>query len=225
MQLAADVQLTFNSYQLLAWISRAITSRSRTTTDYFTCSSRLLLSRSKSIKQPNKEREQKSTPANTVQFTGSTNPQPRIWRLYTFQRSALYEPIWNSQRFDGSLLTREIRRKKHLAARAHTMWMRTVSCAGSVVLYQIIDVSRLYTYLMDTQEHEKSKAHKLGTERKSTSLTSRISDSAVQCRYYHSKFREVRPQVKQRALPLSFRLAKNTKHIDRTITVRNDIGR
>ena len=80
--------------------------------------------------------------------------------------------------------------------RARTMWMRTVSCAGSVVLYQIIDVSRLYTYLMDTQEHEKSKAHKLGTERKSTSLASRISDSAVQCQYYHSKFGEVRPEQK-----------------------------
>lgn len=78
---------------------------------------------------------------------------------------------------------------------------------------------------MDTQEHEKSKAHKLATERKSTSLASRISDSAVQCQYYHSKFGEVRPEVKQRALPLSFRLAKNMKHIDRTITVRKDIGR
>ena len=78
---------------------------------------------------------------------------------------------------------------------------------------------------MDTQEHEKSKAHKLATERKSTSLASRISDSAVQCQYYHSRFGEVRPEVKQRALPLSFRLAKNMKHIDRTITVRKDIGR
>ena len=78
---------------------------------------------------------------------------------------------------------------------------------------------------MDTQEQEKSKAHKLGTERKSTSLAGRISDSSVQCEYYHSKLGEERPEVKQCALPLSFRLAKNTIHIDRTITVRNDIGR
>ena len=78
---------------------------------------------------------------------------------------------------------------------------------------------------MDTQEHAKSKAHELGTERKSMPVESRLADSAVQCQYYHSKFGEVRPEVKQRALPLSFRLAKNTKHIDRTITVRNDIGR
>ena len=78
---------------------------------------------------------------------------------------------------------------------------------------------------MVTQEHADSKTYQLATERKSTCLASRISDSAVQCQYYHSKFGEVRPEVKQRALPLSFKLAKITQHIDTTITFRNNIGR
>ena len=78
---------------------------------------------------------------------------------------------------------------------------------------------------MDTQEHVESKAHQLGTERKSTPLASRISDSAVQCQHSHTKSGEVCLEVKQRALPLSFRLAENTEHIDITITVRNNIGR
>ena len=78
---------------------------------------------------------------------------------------------------------------------------------------------------MDTQEHEKSKAHQLGTERKSTPLASRILDSAVQCQHSHTKSGEVCLEVKQRALPLSFKLAKITHHIDTTITFRNNIGR
>ena len=154
-----------------------------------------------------------------------------IWRLFTFQRSALYEPIWNSQRFDVRLLTRKIRRKKHLAAHAHiqthtyTMWMRTVSCVASVVLYQINDVSELYNTLMDTQEQVESKTYHIGTEGKSTPFASFTSDSAVQWQHSHTKSGEVCLEVKQRALPLSCRLAENTEHIDITITVRNNIGR
>ena len=69
--------------------------------------------------------------------------------LHFNERSAIDEPIWNSQRFDVRLLTREIRCKKHLATHAHiqthtyTMWMRTVSCVASIVLYQSNGVSKL----------------------------------------------------------------------------------
>ena len=103
-------------------------------------------------------------------------------------------------------MTRLTRRKKHLAAHAHiqtqtyTMWMRTVWCVASTALYQINDVSKLYKHLVDTQEHVKSKAHQLGTERESTPLASRISNSAVQCQHSHTKSGEVSPEVKQRAL-------------------------
>ena len=152
-------------------------------------------------------------------------------RLRAFQRCEIDEPIWNSQRFDVRLLTRKIRRKQHLAAHAHiqtnthTMWMRTVSCVASVVLYQINDVSELYNTLMDTQEQVESKTYHLGTEGKSTPFASFTSDSAVQWQHSHTKSGEVCLEVKQRALPLSFKLAKITHHIDTTITFRNNIGR
>ena len=99
--------------------------------------------------------------------------------------------------------------------------MRTISCVASTVLYQINDVSNTLT---DTQEHVESKVHQLGTERKSMPLVSRIWDSELQCKHSHTKSGEVCLEVKQRALLLSFRLAKNSKHIDTTITVRNNIG-
>ena len=76
--------------------------------------------KSKSTKQANKEREQKSIPANTVQFMSSTNPQPRTWRWHTFWRSVIDEPTWNSESFDVRLLTREIKREKHLATHTYT---------------------------------------------------------------------------------------------------------
>ena len=125
--------------------------------------------------------------------------------LHFNERSAIDEPIWNSQRFDVRLLTRKIRRKQHLAAHAHiqtithTMWMRTVSCVASVVLYQINDVSELYNTLMDTQEQVESKTYHLGTEGKSTPFASFTSDSAVQWQHSHTKSGEVCLEVKQRA--------------------------
>ena len=64
---------------------------------------------------------------------------------------------------------------------------------------------------MDTQEHVESKTYQLGTERKSTPLASRISDYAVQCQHSHTKSGEVCLEVKQRALPLSFMIARNIK--------------
>ena len=105
------------------------------------------------------------------------------------------------------------------------MWMRTVSCVASVVLYQINDVSELYNTLMDTQEQVESKTYHLGTEGKSTPFASFTSDSAVQWQHSHTKSGEVCLEVKQCALPLSFKLAKITHHIDTTITFRDNIGR
>ena len=102
--------------------------------------------------------------------------------------------------------------------------MCKVSCVAAVVLCQINDVNKLST-LMDTQEHVESKAYQLGTDRKSTPLASRTSETAVPCQHSHTKSGEVCLKVKQRALPLSFKLAKNIKHIGTTITFRNSICR
>ena len=74
---------------------------------------------------------------------------------------------------------------------------------------------------MDTQEHVESKTYQLGTERKSMPPASRTSNSAVQCQHSHAKSGEVCLEVKQRALPLSFMIARNTKHIDTTITCKS----
>ena len=73
---------------------------------------------------------------------------------------------------------------------------------------------------MDTQEHVESKTYQLGTERKSTPLAKRTSNSAVQCQHSHTKSGEVCLEVKQRALPLSFMIARNTKTIDTTIACK-----
>ena len=67
-----------------------------------------------------------------VQFTSSTNPQPRMRRLNTFQRSAIDEPIWNSLRFDVRLLKGEIRRPD---TNAHIMWKaKHITLAQNVLL-------------------------------------------------------------------------------------------
>ena len=78
--------------------------------------------------------------------------------------------------------------------------------------------------MMDTREQVESKAYQLGTGRKSTPLASRTSDYAVQCQQSHTKSGECL-EVKQRALPLSFKRAKKIKHIDTTIIFRNNICR
>ena len=103
--------------------------------------------------------------------------------------------------------------------------MRTVSCVASALLYHINDMSKLQNALMDTREHVESKAYRLGTERKSSPLASRTSDSAVQFQPSHTKSGEVCLELKQHALSLSFKLPENIKHIDTTITSKNSMCR
>ena len=199
------------------------------TSYYFTCSHRFPLSRSKSIKQTNKEREPKSIPANTVQSTSSTNPQPRIWRLLTFQRTLCnwrahlkQSEIWRktvdkrnkTQKTPGRTRTYTNAHLHHVDA--HSL-VRCLYCPLSKQWCEQIVKTPWWTH----KNMWKAKHINLAQNVNQRLFASRISDSAVQCQHSHTKSGEVCLEVKQRALPWSFRLAENTENIDITITIRN----